>query len=105
MLLKSLFPDHYPQGEVPIQWMTESKSMFWHISQDLREAIILSLEFVTVIVYNKNCSSEQVKVGDDSSDASEDETLEEDGTDCWTKMEALFLSFFALWVISASSDE
>ena len=88
-----------------MQWMTESKSMFWHISQDLREAIILSLEFVTVVVYNKNCSSpEQVEVEDDSS-ASEDETLEEDGTDCWTKMEALFLSFFALWVIGASSDE
>lgn len=80
-----------------MQWMTESKSMFWHISQDLREAIILSLEFVTVVVYNKNCSStEQVEVEDDSSSASEDETLEEDGTDCWTKMEALCLSFFAL---------
>ncbi|KAK8830420.1 hypothetical protein WA577_006103, partial [Blastocystis sp. JDR] len=63
----------------------EPKPAYWHLSQDVRDAIVLLLEFVTIFVYQQTCFPSERNPSDSDSSASEHSEDEEEESHSWDK--------------------
>lgn len=74
----------------------EPKPAYWHLSQDVRDAIVLLLEFVTIFVYQQTCFPPERSPSDSDSSASEHSEDEEEENHSWDKAKQ-FTTLLSEW--------
>lgn len=75
---------------------SEPKPAYWHLSQDVRDAIVLLLEFVTIFVYQQTCFPSQRSPSDSDSSAGEHSEDEEEESHSWDKAKQ-FTTLLSEW--------